>query len=397
VRVLPSDWQYEAISSVVTETFLANPRKTAPEEEFLYVDISAIDREKGIIKNYKRLLGKDAPSRARRKIRENDVLVSTVRPNLNATALVPKSLDNQICSTGFCVLRSNGRVIPKYLHFFTRSPQFVKTLVAKTKGASYPAVAVGDVKQVKIPIPPMETQRKIVTLLERVDSLKHKREKANKLTTRIVKATFLKTFGDLSRNPKGWEMRRLEDVCYKITDGTHKTPKYVSDGVPFLSVKNITSGYLDFSDTKYVTQKEHAKMTKRCKPEKGDLLYTKVGTIGIASIIDTDREFSIFVSVALLKPKHELVNSLYLKWMLNSSFVQNQANRRVKGIGVPDLHLVEIKDFKVAIPPLSEQLVFAKFVSKAETLRQQQMQSANEITELFKSLMHKAFRGQLVT
>lgn len=396
MRVLPSDWRYEAISNVVTETYLANPKKTAPEKEFLYVDISGIDKENGIIKKYRRLLGKNAPSRARRKIRENDVLVSTVRPNLNATALVPKSLDNQICSTGFCVLRSNESVIAKYLYFFTRSPQFVKTLVSKTKGASYPAVSVDDVKEVKIPIPPKETQLKIVDILERGHKLKHKRNKVNQLITELIKATFLEMFADLHKNPKNWNMRRLEDVCYKITDGTHKTPKYVNEGVPFLSVKNVTSGYLDFSNMKFITKEEHAKITKRCKPEKGDLLYTKVGTIGIASVIDIDTDFSIFVSLALLKPKHEVVNTTYLKWMLNSSFVRNQANKRVKGIGVPDLHLVEIRDFKVAVPPFCEQLTFENFVLKAEKLRKKQMQSAQEITELFKWLMHKAFRGQLV-
>jgi type I restriction enzyme S subunit len=396
MMTLPSSWRCEAISNIVTETSLVDPKKIAPKEEFLYVDISGIDNKKGVIKEYKRYLGEEAPSRARRKIKENDVLVSTVRPNLNATALVPSTLNDQICSTGFCVLRSNGRVIPKYLYFFTRTPQFVNALVSKTKGASYPAVSVDDVKSIEIPIPPMDTQRKIVTLLERADALRHKREQANQLTETVCRATFLKMFGDLFRNPKGWEIRRLKDICYKITDGTHRTPKYVSDGLPFLSVKNITSGYVDFSDTKFITPEEHAEITKRCKPEKGDILYTKVGTIGIASVVDTDREFSIFVSIALLKPKHEIVNSIYLKWMLNSSFVKNQANKRVRGIGVPDLHLVEIKDFEVAVPPLSEQNAFAKFVTKAEDLRQKQLQSTEKITELFKSLLYKAFKGQLV-
>ena len=103
--------------------------------------------------------------------------------------------------------------------------------------------------------------------------------------------------------PEGWKNTTVENVCKKITDGAHKTPTYIEAGIPFLSVKNISKGIVDFSDTRFVSEREHKELYKRCNPELNDILYTKVGTTGIAKIVDTKKEFSLFVSVALLKPK----------------------------------------------------------------------------------------------
>ena len=101
--------------------------------------------------------------------------------------------------------------------------------------------------------------------------------------------------------PEGWKWVRLIDLCNLITDGTHKTPAYVEAGVPFLSVKDISSGKMDFSHTRFISIDEHKQLIARCKPEKDDILICRIGTLGKALQIDTDREFSIFVSLGLIK------------------------------------------------------------------------------------------------
>lgn len=101
--------------------------------------------------------------------------------------------------------------------------------------------------------------------------------------------------------PDSWSWTRLGTVLNKLTDGAHKTPKYVEHGVPFLSVKDMSSGYISLSDAKYISYDEHVELYKRCNPEKGDILLSKVGTTGIAVVVDIDQEFSLFVSLALLK------------------------------------------------------------------------------------------------
>jgi type I restriction enzyme M protein len=144
----------------------------------------------------------------------------------------------------------------------------------------------------------------------------------------------------------------LSGVTTKITDGAHFTPTYVETGVPFLRVTDITESN---SSKKFIPQKEHDELIKRCHPEKGDVLYSKNGTIGIAKLVDWDWDFSIFVSLCLIKPKKELLDSRYLEHFLNSEYAYAQATARSKSGTVTNLHLIDIKTIRLALPPLDVQ------------------------------------------
>lgn len=164
--------------------------------------------------------------------------------------------------------------------------------------------------------------------------------------------------------PSGWAWTKLNEISRLITDGTHFTPSYLYDGVPFLSVKDVSSGYLDFSNTRFISEEEHKKLTARCKPEFGDVLLTKVGTTGIALVVDTDREFSIFVSIALLKGYPNEVLPNYLSLVINSPFVKRQSDKYTMGVGNKNLVLKYIRDFLVPLPPLAEQERIVKRVEQ---------------------------------
>ena len=125
--------------------------------------------------------------------------------------------------------------------------------------------------------------------------------------------------------PVGWEWCRFSSLYLSLTDGTHSTPKYTLSGIPFISVKDMSSGVIDFSNTKYISKEEHQKLSDRCHPQKGDLLLSKVGTTGIPAMVTTDREFSLFVSVALIKLIQCEINREFLVFMIQSPLVQEQA------------------------------------------------------------------------
>jgi type I restriction enzyme S subunit len=165
--------------------------------------------------------------------------------------------------------------------------------------------------------------------------------------------------------PKSWCWRRLGDICFLITDGAHQTPKYEDKGVPFLSVKDVSSGEIDFSNTRFICETAHRELTKRCRPELGDILLTKVGTTGIAVTVDDPREFSIFVSLALLKFSQANLDKNYLKLLINSPFVRKQSADNTQGIGNKNLVLRLINQFLVPIPPLAEQ---HRIVAKVDQL-----------------------------
>ncbi len=203
--------------------------------------------------------------------------------------------------------------------------------------------------------------------------------------------------------PDSWEWVRLGTILHKLSDGTHSRPQYVPFGVPFISVKDVSSGKLDFSDCKYITE-EHRELYSKCNPEQGDILLTKVGTTGIPVIVDTIDEFSLFVSVALLKFNQELLCNEYLVCLINSPLVQKQAEENTRGVGNKNWVMRDIANTLIVIPPLLEQqrivsklleiLPFADnythTYSKAEELNK------NFPELLKKSILQEAVQGKLV-
>ncbi len=155
--------------------------------------------------------------------------------------------------------------------------------------------------------------------------------------------------------PDNWCYARIETLVNLLTDGTHSTPKYTTNGIPFISVKDLSTGILSFESTKFISIEEHRKLSKRCNPCKGDILLTKVGTTGIPVLVDTEKEFSLFVSVALLKFDSSYINSEFFIFLLKSPLVQEQAAENTRGVGNKNWVLSDINKTLVVLPPLAEQ------------------------------------------
>jgi type I restriction enzyme S subunit len=194
--------------------------------------------------------------------------------------------------------------------------------------------------------------------------------------------------------PECWEWTRLGTVCFLITDGAHHTPKYEVEGVPFLSVKDVSGGAIDFAGTRFISETAHRELCKRCKPEFGDILLTKVGTTGIAVTVDVDKEFSIFVSVALLKFSQAEIDRFYLRHLINSPFVKRQSADNTQGIGNKNLVLRLINQFLIPVPPLAEQRrIVAKvdeLMSLCDQLEAQLATAQTESRRLLDAVLHEA-------
>lgn len=154
----PKGWPVAPVSTLCDKCSTTDPRKT-PQAGFTYIDIAAIDNGRGSIVEPKPVLGADAPSRARQVVKAGDVIVSTVRPNLRGSAMVPDDLDGQICSTGFCVLRPRATATSAYVFALVRSDWFVDEIMKKVRGAQYPAVTDKDLFGHPIPLPPLSFQQ----------------------------------------------------------------------------------------------------------------------------------------------------------------------------------------------------------------------------------------------
>lgn len=304
--------------------------------------------------------------------------------------------DNQYClGRGVAGLRPIPNKLDKnYLWHFLQS--YKEELQKKGTGSTFKQISRSHIEEIEVPLPALEEQKRIAAILDKADEVRRKRQQAIELSEQLLRSVFLDMFGDPVTNPKGWQVEKLQDICLKITDGVHHKPIYTERGIPFISVKNITTGKLSFENCKFISQEDHFKYFKRCNPEYLDILYTKVGaTYGRPALVTSQEEFSLYVSVALIKPNKKLINPYFLKETLANPAIKHQADRAVKGIGVPDLHLIEIKSFLIAVPPMKVQNEFVKkaqkIINKIELLNN----SLIQLNNLCSSLTQKAFSGEL--
>ena len=200
--------------------------------------------------------------------------------------------------------------------------------------------------------------------------------------------------------PDSWVWVKLDNLCSKITDGTHKTPKYTDSGVPFISVKDIYDNQVSFNNTKFISQEEHNELYKRCNPEYDDILLTKSGTIGRTAVIKTKTEFSLFVSVALLKNYKNVIDSNYLSLNIQDFFNKINISQTIKGGVIKNYHISDMKEQLIPLPPLEEQQEIVRIldeVLKNENKVKELLELEERIDVLEKSILNKAFKGELGT
>lgn len=294
---------------------------------------------------------------------------------------------------GVAGLRVRSGLNDRYLwHWLTH---VTPTLAAKAKGATFKQVNREDIGELRISLPPLVEQRRIAEILDKADELRAKRRAALAKLDRLTQSIFLDMFGDPVLNPKGWLRAVLGDVIFSASDGPHVSPQYVKDGTPFLSTRHIRAGEISWEDLKFISYEDAEIQWKKCRPEYGDILYTKGGTTGLAAAVRTKRPFAIWVHVALLKPNPVKVNFAWLETMLNTAFCYGQSQVLTHGIANRDLGLTRMVHIKLYLPPLEKQQDFSKRLTLVDKLRQSHRTALVNLEDLFSSFQHRAFRGEL--
>lgn len=409
---LPEGWSREQLERTVK----LNPESFNPEnhgeETFSYLALSNVSD--GRIQEVQEVPCEDAPSRARRRVREGDVLIGTVRPPQRSHAIVPPELDGAVCSTGFCVVRCGDGINPRYVLEYVLSHDFFTQMMGFVAGSGYPAVKNSDVGLMKTTNPPLPEQRKIASVLYTVDQAIQQTEAIIEQTERVKQGVEKKILREglnhdeyqevkvpmlpeKWRIPKNWNLTFMEDLTTKITDGAHQTPTYVSEGVPFLKVEDIKESTIDWEDVSRIPQEEHEKLTSRSNPQKGDILLSKNGTIGITKVVDWEREFSHFVSLCLIRPDEEKILTEYVAAILESPICMHQAKVRSKKNTVTNLHLEEIRRFSVPVPPKDEQKKIIAIIDSLQSSVDSEKRRKLQLERLKKGLMQDLLTGAVRT
>jgi type I restriction enzyme S subunit len=282
----------------------------------------------------------------------------------------------------------------KYLYYFLE--KYLVKLRELSIGGVIKYIKIGNLTEAKIPLPPLPQQKKIANILDAADAVRQNDKALIAKYDELTQALFLDMFGDPVSNPKGWDEKSLNELCTKITDGTHQGPKFIDSGVPFLLVSNIVNNQICFDVKKYISEEDFLVLTKSTPIEKGDILYTSVGSYGNPAIVKDNRKFCFQRHIAHLKPDHDQINVFFLHAMMASPLVKRQADSFAIGVAMKTLNLKTIKAFRIFLPEMLIQNQFAERVAVIEQQKAIAQKSLEKSEELFNSLLQKAFKEELV-
>ena len=293
------------------------------------------------------------------KIKKGDLVFTLTGENTEEIAKALAYLgDGEIAAGGDLAVWTGHGCDSKYLAYLMYSPQLISQKAATGNGNIVVHTSIKKLQQLEIPLPSLPVQREIVARLERELAAVEKMKKGFEALAETAKAEYVaecrNIFDEIAQeNPKV----SLDDACEFIKDGTHQTPTYTDDihrGYKFLSSKDVVTGEIDWSKIRYIPKSLHDELYSHVAPQRGDILLAKNGTTGIGALVETDEVFDIYVSLALLRFKARN-NPRYLWYAVNSPQAREQYNAGLKGSGVPNLHLTEIRKVHICLPSVQIQ------------------------------------------
>lgn len=413
---VPENWVWVRLGSL----YEVNPKNKAADE----LDAAFIPMEKisaGMLSEYSYETQEWCKAKkGHTQFADGDVAFAKISPCFeNRKSMMLNNLPNSIGggTTELIILR-NASINQKYTFWLVSDERFIRGGVQTYSGTvGQQRINMDYVRSYPIPLPPLSEQQRIV---ERIEELFAKLDEAKERLQEVAdsfavrKAAILhKAFtGELTKqwrrengvSDESWEEKTLQDVCsMKITDGTHKTPVYCDSekGVKFLSAKDITAEKICWDNIKYIVPELHEKLYKRLAPQVDDVLLAKNGTTGVAAIVETDDIFDIYVTLAVLRPEKSIIYPLYLLKVVNSPLCKEQFAQHLTGIGVPNLHLRDIKEVLIPLPTIPEQHEIVRLIddllARERAAQQAAEQALASIDLMKKSILARAFRGELGT
>ena len=408
---MKAGWEVKPLGEVIEPLETVDPRK-APDDEFTYIDVSSVSRDLLTVSEVTNLMGEVAPSRARRKVRTNDVIFATIRPTLKRIAIIPPSLDEAVCSTGYMVLRAKAELDSRFLFYVLQSEEFGSSMETLQRGASYPAVSDGDIKTQAIPIPPLEEQKRIVAALDAAfEGLTRAKENAE-ANLQNARDLFESYLGEIfSSDQADWTQTTVKQmvdagVLQRPMDGNHgevhpKKADFVDAGIPFIMASDLFGGVVDQTTCNFLSR-EQADSLRKGFAKDGDILLSHKGTIGRTAILSTKLDY------VMLTPQVTFYRVLDLT-KLRPEFLyfafQSASFKRELGLASGDgatrayIGITKQLDLHLSYPSLESQ---AHWVKRFKLVERETKKAVNDyqsklqdIADLGQSLLQKAFSGAL--
>lgn len=391
-------WQTTRLSEVLEKTETVNPLDF-PNTEFAYIDVSSISNTTFEIAATQCLKGKDAPSRARKLVRANDVLFATIRPTLRRIAVVPDMLDRQVCSTGYFVLRPKQGIDHRFIFYWLFTEDFLGQMESLQKGASYPAVTDGDVRSQEISFPPLPEQQRIVALLDEafagLTTAKANAER-NLQNARAIFESHLQSV--FTQSGPGWSEHTLGDLIEIQNGYAFKSTDYTETGYFVIRISNVQDGEITLANPKFIKMAD--KKLERFILNEGDILISLTGNIGRVGIIQEDQLPAVLNQrVARIAIKGLSADRDFLFRFLLSRNFRESLQEAGHGAAQQNVSTKEIESVQISLPDKKEQRriveEFDSFAAEIQHLTRLYERKLAALEELKKSLLHQAFNGEL--
>ena len=401
-RQLQNGWRLIRLVDICEKRIATRNPNSNPDKEFYYIDISSIDNNLKEIVTPKLILGKNAPSRARQVIQTDDILVSTIRPNLNAVALVPPSLNNQICSTGFCVLRPTKSIYAQYLFSFVQSSEFVQALSDLVKGALYPAVTDDQVLSQQISIPNILEQERIAGILKsNLSTIIYARAaaEAQLAAAKALPAAYLRAVFE-SPKAREWPRKPLGELCQLLPSRSIST---VGDA----HIQAITTACLSelgFQPSGVKSARMTTADAIECKVSSGEVLIARSNTpdlVGRVSIYRGTPEDIVASDLTIRIQTSFKICADFLSFYLSFLYVIRYWKERAGGASgsMKKITRSMILEQEIPLPSLEVQNQISKsliVIFESVSKMQQSIEEQNRMVQnLSGAMLRQAFGGEL--
>ena len=360
-----------------------------------YIDVSSVNHSLKKIEKYTRYRFADAPSRARKLVRYGDVLVSTVRPNLNAVAICDERLNYPIvASTAFAILRARADVNPRFLYYCCLSNPFIQELCMQSTGANYPAVSESAVRNVYVNYYSRLEQDKLVSSLDQLGKCICALQGILQRLDSLIKARFVEMFGDLVENPRNWRVEELGDYIVFMTSGPRGWSKYFSDaGEYFLTIRNVKGCNVFTENIQHVRCPNNAE-ADRAKVKEGDLLISITADLGRTGVVSEQiANHGTYINQHLMcvRLMKEMLHPVYVAHLLESEGGRLQFSQKNQSAVKAGLNYESIRTLKIMVPPMHLQLAFVAFITQVDKSKVVVQKALDKAQQLYDSLMQQYF------
>ncbi len=365
-REVPEGWsesKIDVVADINPDNLASN---TSADFRLKYIDVATVDGPSTMLEPRSMCFG-DAPSRARKKVKRGDILVSTVRPYLRSFCKVLSSEPNLVASTAFAVLRPKPPVDGDFLYQHVLGERFVEHLRPRMKGSNYPAVTAGDVGAYPFLLPPLHEQRRIAEILSSVDeaisATRAVIEQTKKVKQGVLERLLTKGIGhtrfkqtEIGDIPEGWPLANADDVCAQISVGIVIKPSqyYVESGVRCFRSANVREGFVEDADWVYISE-EGNRVNRKSVLRTGDVLVVRTGYPGTSCVVPSKYDGANCIDIIFARPKIELVDPYFLSTFINSASGKTQVLKAEGGLAQKHFNVGAMKQMKLPLPPLNEQ------------------------------------------